>query len=363
MQGMDPAFVVRLPGGRGYPVYAGAPVPAAVAATWRPEWRQAFVVADTNTYPLFVPALVDALAGVCPLVRALSFSAGEAHKTRATKEALEDAMLAAGVDRSACVVAVGGGVVLDVAGFVAATCLRGVTWVSVATTLLAQVDAAIGGKTGVNTPAGKNLIGAIHQPSAVFLHTEALETLPASEWRNGMAEAVKHAVLSGEDLLVEVERLSANGMPTSIPAGLIARLAAVKARVVEADETEQGLRATLNYGHTVGHAIERAMDFEVPHGAAVSIGMVVEGRVATRLAGFPEPALGRLRALLSSLGLPVRPPVAFEDAARFFAMDKKRRDGETRLSLPRALGVMEPAGGRYTVPVSDEVLAWAWEDA
>ncbi|MBM4394147.1 MAG: 3-dehydroquinate synthase [Deltaproteobacteria bacterium] len=358
---MDPAFVMRLPGGRSCPVYSGGYAPAAIVGAWDPAWRQGVVIGDRNTAGRFGGAIAGAIEPFVRSTLVLDFPAGETNKTRETKANLEDAMLAAGVDRDACVVAVGGGIALDVAGFVAATYLRGVAHVNVATTLLAQVDAAIGGKTGVNTPRGKNLVGAFRQPAAVFLDHAALSSLPDAEWRNGLAEAVKHAVIAGEDLFAEVEGIAAS--PRSLSPKLLVRLAAVKARVVEADETERGLRAVLNFGHTAGHAIEAATRHSVPHGAAVAAGMVVEAIVASRLGSFPEASVDRLRAVLRTIGLPASPPVPFALAEPWLAADKKGREGEVRCALPRRIGEMEPGDGLYTVPVPAAVLADAWERA
>ena len=346
-----------------YPVWCGAGVAEAVVAAWQPRWRSAVIVADHHTQVFGAPiarALED--HGVRCLTQWIP--PGEESKTRAGKAAIEDAMLAAGIDRGGCVVAVGGGVVLDLAGFVAATFMRGIPHLNVATSLLAQVDAAIGGKTAINTPAGKNLIGAFHHPRAVFLHTAALDTLPEIELRNGLAEAVKHAVLWDADLMTTLEswaRTEPSSSDLRPSDAIVSRCVAIKAEVVAADDRDLELRNILNYGHTVAHAIEGATKGRVPHGHAVAMGMVVESRLAAEEKRFPPSDLARLVALLEQLGLPTSPPCPFEGAAAFFSTDKKTEDAVVRCAIPRAIGRMAPeADGRYTRAVSLEALERAW---
>lgn len=272
-------------------------------------------------------------------------------------------MFRAHLDRHAVVVGLGGGVVLDVAGYVAATFMRGIDHVFIATTLLAQIDAAVGGKTGVNTPDGKNLVGAFHHPRAVLLDTSALGQLPPEELRNGLAEAIKHAVIRDAALFASLEAWAANGGATTLrpPADVIANCVAIKAAVVADDPREQGLRKILNFGHTVAHALEHASDHAVAHGHAVAVGMVVEGRVALARGRLPEGDLVRLVALLTRLGLPIRPPCGFEHAAPFFARDKKNRDGVIHCALPSRLGSIAPdEGGAFTQAVAPDELREAW---
>jgi 3-dehydroquinate synthase len=357
---MQTVVEVRQGAGGSYPVLCGAGTAAALRGLWRPAWRQAAVVGDSNTAGRFGEPLAAALEPLVGRVPVLRFPAGERHKTRAVKLRLEDALLEAGLDRSACLVAVGGGVVLDLVGFVAATFMRGVPHVNVATTLLAQIDAAIGGKTGVNTPRGKNLIGAFHAPAAVLLDREALASLPAREMRNGLAEGVKHAAVADADLFDRLERWAASGGGL-LPEPLLVRCVQIKAEIVGGDERDLGRRQTLNFGHTVGHAIERATRHRVPHGAAVAAGMLVEGAAARELCGFPEPDLGRLERLLRRLRLPVRPQCSFEAAAPYLHSDKKNVAGELRCALPLALGRMDPGDGSFVRAVQPRLLQRAWE--
>lgn len=348
-----------------YPVWCGQGVEDAVVAAWPARWSAAVVVADHHT-KVFAAPIVRALEDHGLRCFTQWIPAGEQSKTRAVKAAIEDAMLAAGIDRRGCVVAVGGGVVLDLAGFVAATFMRGIPHLNVATSLLAQVDAAIGGKTAINTPAGKNLIGAFHHPRAVFLHTDALDALPEIELRNGLAEAVKHAVLWDADLMATLEgwaKTGPSGAGLRPSDAIVARCVAIKAEVVAADDRDLELRNILNYGHTVAHGIEGATKGAVPHGHAVAIGMVVESRLATREGRFPAEDLARLIALLERLGLPTTPPCPFEDAVPFFGRDKKTEDAVVRCAIPRAIGRTEPeADGRSTRAVSLRALEAAWKD-
>lgn len=345
-------------GGDPYPVFVGTDAAAALASWWRPRWRQAVVIGDATTSALFAAPIVEALERRGVEVQSLSFPAGERHKTRATKERLEDAMLAAAIERDACVIGLGGGVPLDLAGFVAATYLRGVDHVFVATTLLAQLDAAIGGKVGVDTPHGKNLIGAFHQPRAVFCDRGALELLPEDERRNGLAEMVKHAAISDASLFADLEGW--NGSRALPDEALLARSIAIKAEVVSRDTRDRGVRQILNFGHTVGHALEAATSHALPHGRAVAIGMTIEARLAARAGWLPSSHHLRLESLLARLGLPTTAPVSFDRAAPFFAADKKTVDGVLTCALPERLGDVPARDGRFTRPVTLTALAEAW---
>jgi 3-dehydroquinate synthase len=321
-----------------------------LAGLWLPEWEAAAVIGDENVIALHGERVRSLLAPVAKKIAVLDFPPGEASKTRATKEKLEDRLLAEGFGRGTCVVALGGGVSLDLAGFVAATYMRGVAYINVPTSLLAQVDAGIGGKTGVDTSFGKNLVGAFHQPAAVIVDPELLETLPAGEWSNGLAEMVKTAVVADGELFSWMEsHIGALAVPGRLDVHPIARCVETKCDVVRDDETEGGRRAILNFGHTVGHAIERASSFAIPHGVAVAMGMVVEARLAVALTGLPEEHAERVEALLGRLGLTPFPSVPFEAVRSFLAVDKKNRAGEVRVALPAGIGIMaRAAGGEWT---------------
>ena len=353
---------IQTASGADYPVVCGSDPREMLLGVWQPKWQQVAIIGDSNTLPLFGTTLADALGERCEQVVQLSFSAGEANKTRQTKLALEDKILEAGFDRHCCIVGVGGGIALDVAGYVAATYLRGVAHINVATSLLAQVDAAVGGKTGVNTPHGKNLIGAFHQPRAVLVDLAALNSLPDLELRNGLAEAVKHAVLADERLFETFERWSTSG-EKQLPQDMIERCIAIKAEVVARDEKEAAYRQVLNFGHTVAHALETATKHKLLHGEAVAIGMNVEALLAHDLCGFPQQQAQRLKALLDTLGLPTVPPVNFDDAVQPMLHDKKARRGTVYCALPQQIGTMHSADGAWALPVPIDALRAAWERA
>jgi 3-dehydroquinate synthase len=355
---MKPSLEVPVSEGSPYPVYCGTAIEQFLPTVWDRDWRQAVIIGDSKTSALLGASVARSLGRLADSVLTLSFSAGEQNKTRQTKEALEDAMLQAGVERGCCVVAVGGGVALDLAGFVAATYLRGVAHIHIATSLLGQVDAAIGGKTGVNTPCGKNLIGAFHNPRAVLLATQCLSTLPEVELRYGMAECVKHAVVGSPPLLDAIESCPPDPPSDSI----VLQSARVKVAVVARDEREQGLRRVLNFGHTVGHAIEAATGYLVPHGQAVAWGMLVEATLARERFGMPETDLERIRAVIGRLGLRRPAPCPFDRLSDHWLKDKKTQQGQVHCSLPCRIGVMADQANGWRTPVRMQMLRRAWED-
>ncbi len=259
---------------------------------------------------------------------------GEQHKTLATISDIYDQLLAVGLDRSNPLVALGGGVIGDMTGFAAATYLRGVPFVQIPTSLLAMVDASVGGKTGVDLPQGKNLVGAFKQPHLVIIDVDVLESLPAVEFRSGMAEVVKHGIIGDPDLFVQLEEHG----PTSI-VHLLADAVRVKVRVVEEDPFEQGRRALLNLGHTFGHAIELVSNFEVRHGEGVALGLIAASNMAVELGRCPPELATRIRNLIDRIGLPIQcsgVDVEAVHAAMFF--DKKRSGKTVRFIIPHALG-------------------------
>ncbi len=332
-----------------------------------PPGRLLVVVSDSNVAPLHAEPLARRLRDIAGLrVETLTFPAGERHKSRETKAALEDRLAELGAGRDTALVAVGGGVTGDLAGFVAATWNRGVPLVQVPTTVVAMVDAAVGGKTAVNLGRVKNRIGAFHQPWGVYADVALLDTLPAAEYRDGLSEVVKSAVIGDVALFRWLERTHpalAAREPEAETAAVAGALS-VKTRVVARDERETGRRAVLNFGHTVAHAIEAASEYGVSHGRAVAIGMSVEGELARGATGFPEAHLRRLRALLVALGLPVALDRGIDAAALLRAArgDKKNRGGELRFALPSRLGRMATRDGT-TVALEERALSAAFERA
>jgi 3-dehydroquinate synthase len=279
-------------------------------------------------------------------------------------------MLAMGLDRGSAVVALGGGVVTDLGGFVAATYMRGIPWVGIATTLLAQVDAGVGGKTAVDHPECKNLIGAFHQPAAVLADVATLATLPEEEFRTGLAEVVKHAVIRDADMfaLLEAQADRILAREPAVLEPIVARNVRIKAAVVMADERESGLRRILNYGHTVGHAIE-SLAMQAPteaggpamtHGRAVALGMVAEAGIAERRGLIGRAVVERQRRLLERFGLPVR--AAGLDLARCLEVmrhDKKAEAGRLVFVLPESIGAVRVANDVTDDEVREAIEDWA----
>ena len=316
--------------------------------------RRCVVISDSRVARLHGAGFAAGLVARGARASLLTFPPGERSKTRETKARLEDDLHRLGADRHSVIVALGGGVTGDLAGFVASTWHRGIPVVQVPTTLLAMLDAAIGGKTAVDLPGGKNLVGAFHQPVALWAYVRVLETLPDRAFRAGLAEAVKLGAACDAALFRGIERdaaLLARRQERAVER-LVARCLAAKGRIVRADPFDAGPRQALNFGHTVAHAIEVATDFNVPHGEAVAIGIAIEAAAAMRVTGLPEADARRMIALLEAVGLPVRAPRGLDGALLRDAMgrDKKRREGATRCALPRRLGRMRRTGDP-TVPV------------
>jgi len=331
----------------------------ALAKAACPAGRYA-VITDSHVSKLYGEKLVARCHDAMLPVELLEFPAGERSKTRETWASLSDRMLAAQLGRDSAVIALGGGVVGDLAGFVAATYLRGIPCVQVPTTLLAMIDSSIGGKTGVDVPAGKNLLGAFHQPRLVVADLDVLTSLSPPQLALGMAEAVKHGVIADRQYFEALER--EQGAVAAREAGALERVVRrsveIKAEVVAADEREAGRRAILNFGHTVGHAIEATTKFATLHGEAVAIGMAYEARLAEAL-GIAEPGTAvRVRRLLERYNLPVDLPESATADALVAAMqlDKKAREGTVRFALPQAIGRMHADGKSWTVAAPEAVV-------
>ena len=318
------------------------------------------VITDSHVATLYGEKLVARCRDATLQVELLEFPAGEWNKTRETWARLSDRMLAAQLGRDSAVVALGGGVVGDVAGFVAATYLRGVPYIQAPTTLLAMIDSSIGGKTGVDVPAGKNLLGAFHQPRLVVADLDLLGTLPAPQLAAGIAEAVKHGAIADADYFAFLER-EHDAVTTKQPDALerlVRRSVEIKAGVVAADERETGRRAILNFGHTVAHAVEATAKFAVLHGEAVAIGMAYEARLAERLGIAAAGTADRIRRLLERYGLPLELPESAtpDQLLATMQLDKKARAGTVRFALPEAVGRMHADGSGWTVAAPERVV-------
>ncbi|WNW13007.1 3-dehydroquinate synthase [Pseudomonas sp. DTU_2021_1001937_2_SI_NGA_ILE_001] len=329
-------------GERSYPIHIGE------GLLDRPELltphivgRQVAIVTNTTVAPLYLERLTATLAGynVLPVV----LPDGEAFKNWETLQLIFDGLLAARHDRRTTVIALGGGVIGDMAGFAAACYQRGVNFIQIPTTLLSQVDSSVGGKTGINHPLGKNMVGAFYQPAVVLIDTLSLRSLPERELSAGLAEVIKYGLICDEPFLTWLEEHmdALRGLDPQALTLAIERSCAAKARVVGADERESGVRATLNLGHTFGHAIETEMGYGVwLHGEAVAAGTVMALEMSARLGWISSADRDRGIRLLQRAGLPVVPPEQMDEACfmAHMSVDKKVLDGRLRLVLLRRIG-------------------------
>ena len=348
MSGIQPRTVRVSLGARSYPIELGVGslggLGAAVAE--RTGASRALVVSVPPVAERYGPTVGRSLRAAGLKVHRFEVPDGERSKNLRQAERLYGEMLDAGADRgSSVVVALGGGVVGDLAGFVAATLFRGVPVVQVPTTLLSMVDSSVGGKTGVNVPQGKNLVGAFHQPALVWIDAETLSTLSPRQLRNGMAEVVKHAAIRDARLFSRLERdldrLLALEPEVTLP--ILERNCRIKASVVRQDERESGVRMHLNFGHTLAHAVETLSGYRgILHGEAVAMGMVYAAGHSERLGLAPEGTRARIEALLARIGLPTKLP-GFERRAYLgaLAVDKKKRDARIRFVALRGIGEVE----------------------
>ena len=318
------------------------------------------VITDDNVGPLYADRIHGAIGAARTTV--LTIPAGEAHKTRDTWARLTDELLASGLGRDSLIVALGGGVVGDVGGFVAATYMRGVPYIQVPTTLLAMVDASIGGKTGVDTPAGKNLVGAFHQPLAVIVDPSVLATLPRAHLRAGFAEVIKHGVIADE---VYLDRAisAASDLGSLDPVSdtmveLVSRSIEIKADVVRRDEREGGVRKVLNFGHTIGHAVELLSDYSMLHGDAIAIGMSYESELAERCGVATAGTAERIQRAVMAAGFERRRPTSMapEQIVAATHGDKKVRAGRVEYALPSRVGAMAGASSGWSIAVDDELV-------
>jgi len=319
------------------------------------------VISDDTVAPLYAGRVRSALGE--GRTKLYTVPAGEEQKTRAMWSTLTDAMLADSFGRDTAVVALGGGVIGDLAGFVAATYMRGLPFIQVPTTLLAMIDASIGGKTGVDTPTGKNLVGAFHQPSAVIADLDVLRTLPPEHLRAGLAEAIKHGVIADAAYFDDVAEaapsiVSGTRQAAAALERVVVRSIAIKADVVRRDEREGGVRKTLNFGHTIGHAIELRSDYRMLHGEAVAVGMVLESRVAERLGVAEAGTSDRVLQAIERSGLPASRPAnqTPDEILSATRGDKKARGGVVEYALPVRIGAMAGADQGWSVSVADDIV-------
>ena len=348
-----------------YPIRIGAHLENALLADLNAGLlggvRRLALLTDDTVAPLYARPLLDRLLAAGYQAQLFAFPAGELSKTRATKAALEDQLLAAGFRRDSAVINVGGGVVSDLGGFLAGTFARGVPFVNYATTLLAAADASVGGKTAVDTPLATNLIGLFCQPKAVYIDTACWATLPPRQLSSGLAETIKHGCLAHPDFFPWLEA-HLDDLLSLEPAAcrhMAEENCRIKYEVVMQDERESGLREVLNLGHTVGRALETLSGYALLHGEAVSVGLVAETRLAVRLGTLTEADAARVKALLARAGLPTALPPGTDREALVQKLytDKKVRGGKLRFVVQRGLGAMtEFAPGVWSTQV-DEATA------
>lgn len=318
------------------------------------------VITDSIVKDLYAEPIAKKLEDTGYIVNIFSFPAGEKSKTRATKELVEDTMLAKGYRRDCCILAVGGGVVTDLAGFVAGTFGRGVPFINYATTLLAAADASVGGKTAVDTPLATNLIGLFNQPKKVYIDIAAWKTLPERQLFSGMAETIKHACLADKELFVylneNMEKLYQ--IDSKCCEHIAESNCRIKYNVVMKDERESGLREVLNLGHTVGRAIETVSDYNLLHGEAVAIGLVAEVKLSKKLGYMTESEANEVIALLKKANLPTAIPeyIDREALVKKLYTDKKVKNGQLRFVLQKGIGdVVQFGENIFATPITEDV--------
>ena len=335
-----------------YPIYLGAGCLADIGKYVKQLGRRVAIICDDSVARHHAKPLLDALDA-----QLFTFPAGESAKSRQTKAELEDQLLAAGYLRDTVIIAVGGGVSLDLAGFIASTYCRGVPAVYVPTSLLAMIDVCIGGKTGINTQYGKNTIGTFTTPKAVFIDPTVLTTLPHEELNVGFAESIKHALITDPDFLAwhAANRADLQNPLSGKFIQLLQKNLHIKHQIVSQDEFEQGLRQILNFGHTFAHALEAISNYAISHGHAVALGMLAEAY----LSKLPANDFEQIHAILVEFDL-LRPiPVAFQNADKLIAamqLDKKNTDQQPACVLLRKIGEVDDSEQRYARPVASELL-------
>ena len=299
------------------------------------------IIADGIVANLYAEAAVRSIEGAGHNAHVIAFPAGENSKNINTVMKLWQEMLKIGLDRKSTVIALGGGVTGDLAGFAASTFMRGINWVGVPTTLLAMVDLSLGGKTGFDLPEGKNLIGSFYSPKLVLADPQLLKTLPETELISDMAEVAKHGIISDPELFYSCRR-GLDWIRDNLEE-VVKRAMAVKIKIIEEDPYEKGVRATLNLGHTIGHAVELVSHFRLRHGEAVAIGMVTEAKLAERLTVADKGLSDTVAEALLALGLPIQIPKELprDELIRAMRLDKKKSNGVVRFALPVEIGTVQ----------------------
>lgn len=328
------------------------------------------IIADDNNAALYGRPLAQALTDNGLEAFVFSFPAGEHSKSRHTKELLEDQMFAKRLGRDTCLIALGGGVTTDLGGFIAATYCRGIPLIMIPTSLLCMVDACMGGKVGINVSYGKNLIGAIHHPEKILIDPATLKTQPLQTLRCGIVEMIKHGLIADQSYFASLDKHCADllALDANIVEKAIYESCRIKTALVQQDTQEQGARFLLNFGHTVGHALEHLTDYTMTHGEAVAIGLLVESHMAVQLGHLQVGALASIKLLLVKYGLPLQLPSFISPQAIMDAMtlDKKSLMGEPRFVLIKDIGRPLILEGQYCFPVAKPIvlnaLQWMYDD-
>lgn len=319
------------------------------------------IISDDRIGPLHGNSLKENLTSQRMEVHLLSIPTGEEYKTRATKEHLENQLFEKRCGRDTCVIALGGGVVTDLVGYVAATYCRGVPYVMIPTSLLGMVDASIGGKTGVNVPHGKNMLGCIYQPKKVVIDLSLLDTLPKKEFANGMVETIKHALIANASFFEELEKQSDIIADKNALQKVVYKSCSIKKEIVEHDEKEKGKRFLLNFGHTVGHALEHLTDYAISHGEAVAIGIIVESYISVMLGILDEESFNRIRQIFVQYKLPLTLPKQFpiQTLLEAMSLDKKSLKGKPRFVILEKIGKPHVYDNEYCTHVDEALIVKA----
>lgn len=349
-----------------YPIWIGSKLLENISS-WMPHGKSSVVIITDNWVKKHYAYLLKKSfnqSGYKTLL--LSFPAGECSKNSRTKSELEEKMLVHGCDRDTFILAMGGGVVGDLAGFIAATYMRGIDYIQIPTTLLAMLDSSVGGKTGIDTPQGKNLIGAFWQPKAVISDIDCLRTLPKKQLINGLIEAVKIFLTSNADSLHDLEQnlSSIFNLEETVLIRLIQQAVQIKADIVKRDERESNQRVILNFGHTIGHALEQLTDYHLLHGYAVALGLLVETKIAQLMGLLQENHYQYIKNLLLHLNISTHDLKEFDvdEIIKTTQLDKKKRAGRVRYVLLNGLGTVYEVNNQFAHPVSDEIVKKAfWE--